>query len=84
MKPFKERIRIYLFILGLTAVLILGLLVTGYDYRKSDGFYPATDREPMSFSEAITILPSEITILSLVLLGIILIVECFLLLLRLK
>ncbi len=59
MKPLKTRIKIYALIAAFGLIANLGLLMTGYDYRKSQGFFVSQDRESMSFSEALIRLPNE-------------------------
>lgn len=77
MKPLKERIQIYIWI-GLAIVIgSIGLLLTGYDYRRNKGFYKADDREAMSFIEMLGALPSELIWSILALIFIIVVVELF-------
>jgi hypothetical protein len=59
LKPIKERINLYLLILISGLIVILGLLVSGYDYTKARGFFQSDKREAMSLSESLAALPSE-------------------------
>lgn len=59
MKPIKERIGIYLWILVSGVIGIVGLLLTGYDYTRARGFFLSEERKAMSFSESLMALPGE-------------------------
>lgn len=56
--------------------MIVGFLVSGYDYSRAKGFYLATDRESMPFVEALKKLPEEYMWFVFVFVGMVLVVEC--------
>ncbi|GGZ96733.1 hypothetical protein GCM10008090_01210 [Arenicella chitinivorans] len=77
MKPLKERLKIYKLIVLVGIGLTFILLLAGYDYSKSKGFYPSTERKPLNFTEALTSLPTEFIWFLLVLFLIVFVVELF-------
>lgn len=78
-KPFKERVKIYLMVLAFGLIGILGLLVSGYDYSRPKGFFLAEKREAMSFSESLMALPNEYIWFAVAFIFIIFIVELIIL-----
>lgn len=59
MKPIKERIKIYLWVLVCGLFGIFGLLLTGYNYTRARGFHLSEKREAMSVVDALQTLPKE-------------------------
>jgi ABC-type Na+ efflux pump permease subunit len=82
MKSLKARIVSYFLILLAGLVLVVGLLLTGYDYTKSKGFFVSQERSPMNFGEALSNLPGELLWFMLAFLLIIFLVEVVVLAIR--
>jgi len=74
-KPLKERIQIYVLLLVFSVVTLIALLFSGYDYRRSQGFFVAEDREPMSLGEVLAAFPKEYLYMLAALVGMIVLVE---------
>jgi hypothetical protein len=73
--PLKERVKLYLLILVAGLILVLSLLVTGYDYTKARGFFLSDKREAKSLGESLAMLPNEYFWFAIAFVFIVLLVE---------